>query len=119
VLRIGEALEETVRGVQGGKGHLRPVDDRRETLVVAFAGFAEKHGLDAAAGKQRFFDEPYPLDTDESMFRREAAAERQAKLLEPAIVAAGEERGLTSMACVARGFSGRGHHVEGSKFAAT
>jgi hypothetical protein len=63
VLGIGEPFEKTVRGVQGGKGHLRPVNDGRETLMMAFAGFAEEHSLDAAAGAQRFLDEASAFDT--------------------------------------------------------
>src|SRR6266446_1163200 len=76
VLGVGETFEKTVRGVERGKGHLRPVNDRRETLVMAFAGFAEEHGLDGATRKQRFFDEPGSFDADESIFRGEAAAEQ-------------------------------------------
>src|SRR6266850_3747135 len=117
MLGIGETFEKTIGGVERGKGHLRPVNDRRETLMMAFAGFAEEHSLDAAAGEQDFFDEPGAFDADESIFRRESAAERHAEFFEPAIVAAGDERRLTSGARVASGFSRRGHHVEGSKFA--
>ena len=113
MLGIGETLEETVRGVERRKGHLRPVNDGRETLMMAFAGFAEEHGLDAAARTQRFFDESGTFDADESIFRGEAAAESHAELLEPAIVAAGEERGLTDGSGAASGFSGRGHHCGG------
>ncbi len=113
VLSIGKALEETVRGVERGKGHLRPVNDGGETLVMAFAGLAEEHSLDAAAGTQRFFDEPCAFDAHESIFRGEAASECHAKLFEPAIVAAGEERGLIARAGVARSFAGRSHHRGG------
>jgi len=95
VLGIGETLEETVRGVERGKGHLRPVNHGRETLMMAFAGFTEEHGLDAAAGVQGFFHEPGALDADESVFRWEAAAESHAKLFEPAVVPAGEERRIS------------------------
>jgi hypothetical protein len=37
--------------------------------VVAFAGFAEEHGLHAAPGTERFLDEPNAFDTDEAIFR--------------------------------------------------
>src|SRR5882724_123216 len=113
MLGIGETFEKTIGGIERGKGHLRTVNDGSEALVMAFAGFAEEHGLDAAAGAQRFFNEPGALDPNESIFRGEAAAESHAKLLEPAIVAACEERRLTNRASVASGFSGRGHHRGG------
>src|SRR6266850_5239379 len=113
MLGIGETFEKTIGGVERGKGHLRPVNDRRETLMMAFAGFAEEHGLDGATRKQRFFDEPGAFDADESIFRGEAAPERHAELFEPAIIAAGKERGLIARAGVACGFSGRGHYRGG------
>jgi hypothetical protein len=77
---------------------------------MTFAGFAKEHGLDAAARPQRFFDEPRAFDADKSIRSREPAAKSHAELLEPAIVAAGEERGITSRASAASGFSGCGHH---------
>src|SRR6266852_3122491 len=46
---VGEAFEEAVGGAQDGKSHFGPVDEGGETVVMAFAGFAEKHGLNAAA----------------------------------------------------------------------
>ena len=81
--------------------------------MMAFAGFAEEHGLDGATRKQRFFDEAGSFDADESIFRGEAAAERHAELFEPAIVAAADERRLTCRPGVTCGFSGRGHHRGG------
>ncbi len=80
---------------------------------MALAGFAEEHGLDAAAGTQRFFDEPDAFNADESVLCGQAAAESQAELFEPAIVAAGEERGVTRGPSVASGFSWRCHHRGG------
>ena len=65
---------------------------------MTFAGFAEEHGLNAARGAQRFFDEPDAFDTDEPIFRGQSTTESHAKLLEPAIVAAGEECRLTCWA---------------------
>src|SRR5882672_10451264 len=118
MLGIGETFEKTIGRVERGKGHLRPVNDRRETLVMAFAGFAEEHGLDGATRKQRFFDEAGSFDADESIFRGEAAAERHAELFEPAIVAAADERGLIARAGATSGFSRRCHHVQRSKFCA-
>src|SRR6266851_2463228 len=101
VFGVGEAFEEAVRGAENGKSHFGPVDEGGETFVVAFAGFAEEHGLNAAAGTQRFFDEPHTLDADEAVFRGKAAAQSHAELLEPAIVAAGKERGLPCLGRVA------------------
>src|SRR5260370_26030499 len=91
MLGVGEAFKEAVGRAEHGKSHFGPVDEGRETLVMAFAGFAEEHGLNAATGAQRFFDEPDALNADETVFRRQAPAQSHAELLEPATVAAGEE----------------------------
>ena len=99
-----------VGGAEDGKSHFRPIDDGGETFVMAFAGFAEEHGLNAAPGAQRFFNEPDAFDAYEATFRGQSAAESHAKLLEPAIVAAGEDRGLSSEPSVTSGFARRGHH---------
>src|SRR5713226_10554036 len=89
---VGEAFEEAIRGAKDGKSHFGPIDKGGETLVMAFAGFAEEYSLNAAAGTKRFFDKPHTLDAYESAFRGQAAAQSHAELLAPAIVAAGEER---------------------------
>src|SRR5438034_11593910 len=68
------------------------------------------------SGTQSFFDEADALDANESAFRGQAAAQGEAKLLEPAIVAAREERRIVGRSRVAGGFAGRGHSLEVSKF---
>jgi len=113
MLGIGEAFEEAVGGAKDGKSHFGAVDEGREAFVMALAGFAEKYGLNAAPGAQRFFDEPHAFDADEAVFRGQAAAESHTELLEPSIVAAGEERGLAARASVTSRFAGRGHHRGG------
>src|SRR5215472_19277631 len=50
MLRVGESFKEAIGGAKRGKGHLRAVDQRRESFVMALAGFAEEHGLNSAAG---------------------------------------------------------------------
>jgi hypothetical protein len=80
---------------------------------MAFAGFAEEHGLTAATGTQSFFNESDALDADESAFSRQAAAQSHAKLLEPAIVATGEERRVIPGTSVARKLSRCSHHRGG------
>src|SRR5260370_3306587 len=107
---VGKALEEAVRGAEEGKSHCGPVDEGGETFVMAFAGFAEEDGLNAATGTQSFFGEPDTLDANEAVFRGQAAAQSHAELLEPAVVAAGEERGLAGGASVTTGFAGPTHH---------
>src|SRR6266851_6992875 len=106
MFRVGEAFKEAVGRAEHGKSHFGPVDEGRETLVMTFAGFAEEHGLNAATGAQRFFDEPDALNADETVFRRQAPAQSHAELLEPAIVAAGEERGaIRGRTVIARSFA--------------
>src|SRR5258708_6459613 len=113
VFGVGKALKETVRGAEDGKSHFGPVDEGGETFVMTFAGFAEEDGLNAAAGTQSFFDKPDALDADEAVFRGQAAAESHAELLQPAVVAAGEERGLAGGANVTSRFAGRCHYRGG------
>ena len=107
---VSEAFEEAVGGAQHRKSHLRAVDEGGEPLVMAFARFAEEYCLNVATGTQRFFDEPNALDANEAAFRRQAAAQSHAELLEPAIVAAGEECGFTSRASVTSSLARRCHY---------
>lgn len=118
MLGIGETFEEAVSGAESGEGEFGTIDQRSEAFVVALAGFAEEDCLDGAAGTKGFFDKAHALDADEFTFRGEAAAESQAELLEPAIVAASEEGGIVGRLGVASGFAGRGHSLEVSKFRA-
>ena len=113
VLGIGETFEEAVCSFQSGKREFRPVNQGSETLVVAFTGFTEENGSDRATGAQSFLDETHALDADEAIFRGQTAAESHAELLEPAIVAAGEERGAIRGASAASGLAGRSHHRGG------
>lgn len=106
VLGVGKTFKEAVGGAQDGEAQFGTIDEGRETFVVPLAGLAEEHGLDGTAGAQRFFDEADAFDPDEAAFRGQAAAERHAKLLEPAIVAAGEERRLPSGTNVTHGSAG-------------
>src|SRR5260370_27952144 len=95
---VGEAFKEAVSGGKDGKGHFWAVDERGETFVMAFPGFAEEHGLNAAAGTQCFFDEAHTLDADEAPFGWQAATRSDTKLLEPAIVAPVSEASLADVA---------------------
>src|SRR5690242_503474 len=110
VLGVGEAFKKAVRGAEDGKSHLRRVDEGGEAFVMAFAGFAEEHRLNAAVGTQGLFDEPHALDADKSILRGQPAAESHAELLQPAIVAASEERRLANRARVSCDFAWRSHY---------
>src|SRR5947207_7215823 len=46
-------LFRSVRGAQDRKGHFGSVDDGGEALVMAFAGLAEEHALNAATGDRK------------------------------------------------------------------
>ena len=109
VFGVGKTFEETVRGAEDGKSHFGAVDDGGETFVMAIAGFAEEHCLNVATGAQSFFDEPDTLDAHESVLCGQAAAQSHAELLEPAIVATGEERRVVRGTSVTGGFAGRCH----------
>jgi hypothetical protein len=106
VLGVGKTFKETVGGAQDGEAQLGAIDEGCETFVMPLAGLAEEHGLDGTAGAQRFFDEANAFDPDEAPFRGQSAAEGHAKLLEPAIVAAREERRLSSGTSVTHGSAG-------------
>jgi hypothetical protein len=93
MLGVGKAFEEAVGGAKRGKSHFWPVNQRRESLVMTFAGFAEKDRFDGATGAQGLFDEADAFDADGAGFRGQASAERQAEFFEPAILAAGEDSG--------------------------
>ena len=110
---VSETFEEAVRCAQDGKSHFGPVDEGGEAFMMAFAGLAEEHSLDAASGTQCFFDEADALDSNEAVFRGQPAAQGDAKLLEPAIVAAGQKSRLASRARATSGFAGRCHHRGG------
>jgi hypothetical protein len=58
---------------------------------VALAGFAEEDGFDLAAGFEGFFDETETFDADAAGIGLQAPAKCDAELLEPAILAAGED----------------------------
>jgi len=90
---IGDALEEAVGGAENGEAGVWAADERCETFAVAFAGFAEEDTLDAAGGAESFFHEARAFDAHGAVFGGKAAAESDAKLLEPAVFAAGEQIG--------------------------
>ncbi len=94
VLGVGKTFKEAVGGAEDRKSHFGAVDEGSEPFVMALAGLAEEHGVNAAPGTQCFLDEPDAFDANESVFGGQTAAQGDAKLLEPAIVAAGEERRL-------------------------
>jgi len=73
-----------------------------EFFAVAFAGFAEEHGFDAAAGFEGFLYQAEAFDPYAAGVGLEAASKGDAKLFEPAVVPAGEEG-------IGRGLGGWGH----------
>ena len=93
MLGVGDAVEEAIGGGENRNGNFGAGDERRELGAMTFAGFGEEDSFDAAAGGEGFFDEAETFDADTAGFGGETAAEGDAKELEPAIVAAGEEGG--------------------------
>src|SRR5713226_9426644 len=80
---------------------------------MAFSGFAEKHRIDGTGGAQSFFDQSDAFGADEAGFGGQSAFQRQAKFLEPAIVAAGDLGRGAGSSHGASGFA-RGGHYKGS-----
>jgi len=59
--------------------------------VMTAAGFGKENSFDAAARSQGFFGEADAFDADGARFGGKAAAQRDAKFLEPAIFAARDD----------------------------
>ena len=93
MLGVGDALEEAIGGGENRNGDFGAGDERREFGAMALAGFGEEDGFDAASGEEGFHDEAKSFDADAAGFGGETAAEGDAKELEPAIVAGGEDGG--------------------------
>src|SRR5215472_11805213 len=106
MLGVGKTFKEPVGGAQYGEAQFGTIDEGRDTFAMPLAGLAEEHGLNGTAGAQRFFNEADAFDPDEAAFGGQPAAQRHTKLLEPAIVAAGEEGGLPSGTNVTHGSAG-------------
>ena len=117
MLGVGDALEEAICGAEDREAGIGAADERGEALAMAFAGFAEQDGFDAAGGAQGFFDEAGAFDANGTVFGGKAAAEGHAELLEPAVFATAEEVGRVCRTRAAGGFGSSGHCGEVSKFA--
>ena len=116
---ICQTLEKSVSSAQRRKTYFRAVDQRSEAFVMALAGLAEEHRLDGTAGAQCFFDEAHSFDADVTVFGRQATAENEAELLEPAIVAAGQHRKFArTLNAITCSFAWRRHIQQVSKFGA-
>ena len=111
MLGVGDAFEKAVGGPKHGEADIGAADEGGEALTVAFAGFAEENGFDAAGGPESFFNEARALDADGALFGGKAAAESDTELFEPAVFAAGKEVGCGG------GFGRRGHWRKVNKFA--
>jgi hypothetical protein len=107
---VSDAFEEAVGGVKDGEGDFFAVEIGSEAGVMAASGFGKENGSDAAAGRESFFGEADAFDADGAGFGGKAAAEGDAKFLEPAILAAGDD-GVRS----ARRFAGGRHDGERSR----
>jgi hypothetical protein len=92
MLGVGKAFKKAIGGAEQRKSDFGPVDERGETPAVALAGFAEEDSFNMTAGTEGLFDEADAFDTDAAGLGGQAAPEGHAKGLEPAIVAAGENR---------------------------
>jgi hypothetical protein len=90
MLGVGKSFEEAISSAQNGESDFRAMDEGSESLAMAFAGFAEKDGLDGAAGAESFLDQADTFNANGAGSGGKTAAKSHAKFLEPAIVAAGE-----------------------------
>ena len=116
MLGVGKSLEQAIGGSQDREGHFWAIDERGQALVMAFTRFAEQHRFNAAAGTKCFFNQTNAFYADAAGFSWQAAAKGQAKFLEPAIVAAGDQGSPGARgARVLGGFYWRSHQWERSK----
>jgi len=111
MLGVGDAFKKAIRGAEDGEASVRAADERGKAFAMAFAGFAEEDCFDATSGAEGFFDKAGAFNADGTVFGGKAAAESDAELLEPAVLAAGEEVGGDG------GFGRRRHWRKVSKFA--
>jgi len=111
MLGVGDAFEEAIGGAEDGEASVRSANERGEAFAVAFAGLAEEDCFDATSGAEGFFDKAGAFNANGAVFGGKAAAESDAELLEPAVIATGEEVGEDG------GFGSRGHWRKVSKFA--
>jgi len=101
---VGDAFEEAVGGLQDGDGDFWAIEVWSEASAVTLARFAEEHSAYWRGGAEGLFDQARTFDSYRAGFGGEAAAKRDAKFLEPAAVAAGDD------ACL-RWLDSRGHGV--------
>lgn len=113
MLGIGKALKQPVGSAESWEGDLGPVDHGGEPFVMPLTGFAEKHGVNLAAGAKGFLNQADTFDADEAPFGGQTAAKSHAELLQPAIVAAAEERRVIRGTSGARDLSRGSHHRGG------
>jgi hypothetical protein len=111
MLGVGDAFKKAIGGAKDGKTSVRATDERGKTFAMAFAGIAEEDGCDATSGAEGFFDKAGAFNANGAVFGGKATAESDAELLEPAVLAAGEEVGGDCR------FGRRRHWRKVSKFA--
>jgi hypothetical protein len=116
VFGISDTFEEAVGGLQNGENDFGSIDEGSEAFAMTFAGLAEEDGADGASGAKSFLDKAKAFNADGAGFGGKTAAESHAKFLEPAIVAAGEERGGVGSTRGAGRFYRRSHQGKRSKF---
>jgi hypothetical protein len=116
MLGVGKSLEQAIGGSQDREGHSWAIDERGQTLVMAFTRFAEQHRFNAAAGAKCFFNQANAFYADPAGLGGQAAAKGQAKFLEPAIVAARERGQGAGLASAASNLSWSSHDRERNKF---
>src|SRR5712671_1150143 len=77
---------------------------------MPLAAFAEQYRFNRTGGAQSFFDQAHAFDADETGLRRQSAFQREAKFLEPAIVAASDRGRRDGSSRGASGFARCSHH---------
>jgi hypothetical protein len=111
MLSIRDAFEKVIGSAENWESEFLAIEVGSETGVMAFAGFRQEHGFDAAAGAECFFGEADAFDTDAAGFGGKSAAKSDAELFQPAIIAASDGPGGRGP-----GFAGSRHVGEGNKF---
>src|SRR4029077_3437589 len=109
MLSVREAFKKPVGSAKSRKSHLGSIDQRREPLMVTFPGFAEEYSSYRATRTERLFNQPHAFNANEAIFRRQSTTKGHTKLLQPAIVAAGEECPFIRSASTASDFARRCH----------
>jgi hypothetical protein len=88
---VGDAFKEMIGRSQNRECSSCRVEMRGQTSAMTLAGLAEENSFDAAARTKSFFDKTRAFNANGTAIGGQSAAKSHAEVLEPPVVAAGDE----------------------------